>query len=137
MLNKVSRFIIYNMFKFSFRRFLNSFKFAFRGLRVILEEEQSFLVQILVAATVIFLMFYFDLPAIEKVVLIIVINLILILEIINTAIERVLDIIEPNFDSRVGKVKDLVSAIVLFASLGAVVVGSIIFTPYFRVFWRI
>jgi len=98
---------------------------------VIFREEQSFLVQLLVAFLVIFLMFYFRLPAIEKVVLIIVINLILILEIINTAIERVLDIIEPNFDPRVGKVKDLVSAIVLFASLGAVVIGLIIFWPYF------
>ncbi len=132
-----SCFIIIYMFKFSFKRFLNSFRYAFRGLRVIFKEEQSFLIQILVAITVIFLMFYFDLPAIEKVVLIIVINLILILEIINTAIERVLDIIEPNFDLRVGKVKDLVSAVVLFASLGAVVIGLIIFTPYFRVFWGI
>lgn len=119
------------MLKLSFKRFLNSFRFAFRGLRVILEEEQSFLIQILIAVIVIFFMFYFDLPAIEKVVLIIVINLILILEIINTAIERVLNIIEPNFNPRVGKVKDLVSAIVLFASLGAIIIGLIIFLPYF------
>lgn len=123
------------MHKLSLRRFFNSFRFAFRGLRVIFEEEQSFLIQLLVAVVVIFFMFYFDLPAIEKVVLIIVINLILILEIINTAIERVLDIIEPNFNPQVGKVKDLVSAIVLFASLGAVIVGLIIFTPYFTTFF--
>lgn len=119
------------MFKFNLKRFYDSFRFAFRGLRVIFEEEQSFLVQLLAGSAVIFLMFYLHLPAIEKVVLIIVINLILILEIINTAIERVLDIIEPNFDPRVGKVKDLISAVVLFASIGSIVIGILIFAPYF------
>lgn len=124
------------MFRFNIQRFLNSFRFAFRGLRFIFKEEQSFLFQLIAALLIIFLMFYFKLTSLEKVALIIVITLVLVLEVINTVIERILNLMEPNFNILVGKIKDMISAIVLFVSLAAVVIGFLIFYPYLIKFLR-
>jgi len=64
-----------------------------------------------------------------------VINLVLILEIVNTAIEKTLDIIDPNFNPQIGKVKDLAAAAVLLASLGSIAIGLMVFLPYFKTFF--
>ncbi len=122
------------MFKFKLARLFNSFRFALRGVRVIFQEEQNFSIQVVAAALAVFFMFYFDLTWVERVAVVTVINLVLILEIVNTAIEKTLDIIEPNFDPRIGKVKDLAAAAVLLASLGSIAIGLMVFLPYFRAF---
>jgi len=55
---------------------------------------------------------------------------VLILELINSVMERFLDFLQPHEDPRVKKIKDLLSAIVLFVSLGATVIGLLIFWPH-------
>jgi diacylglycerol kinase len=55
---------------------------------------------------------------------------ILILELLNGTIERILDFMSPEYDERVRTIKDLMAAIVLLASVGVAVCGTVIFYPY-------
>jgi len=57
---------------------------------------------------------------------------VLILELINTVVERVVDILKPRIHPYARLIKDLMAAVVLISSIVAVIVGIIIFYPYFR-----
>ena len=115
------------------RDLLNSFKFAISGLKVVFKEEQSFRIQVLIGTLVVFLMFVFPLTILEKAILLLVISAVLSLELINSQMERFLDIIEPRHHPKVERIKDISAAAVLIATLGSVIVGIFIFSPYFIV----
>jgi len=83
-----------------------------------------------VALVVIVAMFYFPTSRLEKVVLLFAVFSVLILELINTTIERIMDMVSPAYDERVRVIKDLMAAIVLLASFGSAVIGILIFWPY-------
>ncbi len=116
---------------FSFQEFVQSLRYAFSGLKYAFYEEQSFRIQLLTALFVTFLMFYFGITALEKTIILIMVFLVLSLELINTTAEKMLDIVEPEFRPQVRVVKDTMAAGVLVAALGALIIGLIIFLPYF------
>ncbi len=115
-----------------FRKFYRALKNALRGIREAF-IEQSFRVLFAVAIVVIFCLFYFPFNQIERVILILVVALVLSLELINSQIERILDILRPDYSEEVRKMKDISAGAVLIASIGAVVVGTIITWPYFLI----
>jgi diacylglycerol kinase len=55
--------------------------------------------------------------------------LVFVAEIVNSAIEKTLDIVEPNHNPAVGTVKDMAAAGVLVTAIGAAVVGLVVFVP--------
>ena len=114
----------------NFKKLIQSFKFAFCGIKTILEEEQIFKVMLLVSALVIIVMFYLNLPLTQKVVLFTIIILVLMLELVNSTIEKLLDFICPQTNGKVKKIKDTLAGIVLLASIGAAIIGILIFLPY-------
>jgi len=66
----------------------------------------------------------------EWCVLLITISMVLACELFNTALEKLTDLVSPNFDPRAGAVKDVAAGAVLVASIAAAIIGSIIFLPY-------
>lgn len=112
------------------KKLRSSFKYAFQGLRITWREEQSFRIQVTVAAFVVLLMFCLSLHYIERAILLLAIGFVLGLELLNSQLERVLDFLQPNHDSRVKAVKDLAAAAVLIASIAAILVGLFIFIPH-------
>ena len=114
----------------NFKRLVKSFKFAFAGIKTILEEEHAFKVMFFIAILVIIAMFYFNLPLTQKAVLFLIIILVLILELVNSVIEKLLDFVCPGLDGRVKIIKNVLAGIVLLASLGAAVIGILIFLPH-------
>jgi len=114
-----------------FKKLAKSFKFAVSGIETILKEEHAFKVMFLIAILVIIAMFYFGLPLVQKVLLFIMIILVLILELINSVIEKVLDFVCPELNGKVKVIKNVLAGIVLLASLGAAVIGILIFSPHF------
>jgi len=60
-----------------------------------------------------------------------VIGLVILMEIINSAIERITDVLKPRLDNYVKEIKDIMAAAVMLASVIAIIVGLIIFIPYF------
>lgn len=114
----------------SLKRLILSFSAAFRGISIIIKEEQSFRIQIIVTIIAVALMTYFHLARGEVVILALLIILVLVLELLNSVFERIIDVIKPRMHSYVAGVKDILAGTVLIASLGAMIVGAIIFWPY-------
>lgn len=114
----------------NFKKLGRSFRFAMAGIKTILKEEHAFKVMFLIAILVIIAMFYFNLPLTQKAVLLTIIILVLILELINSVIEKLLDFVCPQIDGKVKTIKNVLAGIVLLACLGAAVIGLLIFLPH-------
>lgn len=111
------------------RRFLKSAGNALKGLRHAFTYEANFRIHVAIALIVFGLAFLFKLPITQWLSLVGVISLVLVLELVNTALEKLLDAIHPRLHATVGLVKDVMAGAVLVAALAAVVVGSLIFIP--------
>ena len=118
------------------KRFFKSLKYSLRGLKFAFVSEQNFRIQTVVALLIIIGMIILPLQVLEIVVILIMIILVLMMEILNTALEYFTDLLKPRLHSYVYTIKDLMSAAVLVSSLGAIVVGIIIFTPYLLDYFR-
>ncbi|HEY5140575.1 MAG TPA: diacylglycerol kinase family protein [Methylococcales bacterium] len=112
------------------KRLARSFKHAFNGLKYA-TQEPNFLIEIAAAAIAIFFAAIFCIQRWEWAALISVTLLVLMLEIINTVFERMIDIMVPRSHPYAKIVKDMMAGAVLLACFGSVIVGFIIFCPYF------
>ena len=115
--------------KFSFRNRLRSFKYAFNGMWIMIKEEHNFRIHIFAAVCVIGAGLLFDISAIEWIAVFLVIGLVISLEIINSAIERLSDYVSPEKNNKIKAIKDLAAASVLVGAVVALIVGIIIFIP--------
>ncbi len=114
----------------NFKKLFRSFRHAFRGLKYMLKNEQNFQIEVLVGIFVVILMFLFPTRALEKIALFIVISAVLVIELVNSMFERVVDILKPRVHPYAQLVKDITAAAVLLSCIGAIIVGVIIFYPY-------
>lgn len=115
-------------------RFGHSVKHALRGLAHVVRHERNFQIELSVAVIVAIVIVYLKLKGWEAIVLILMIMWVLIMELINTAVERVVDILKPRIHPYARLVKDIMATVVLISSAVAVVIGVIIFLPYVREF---
>ena len=116
----------------NFKKLFKSFRYASRGLKYALKNEQNFQLELLGGIFVIIIMFLFPTRNLEKIALFIVIFAVLVIELINTIFERVVDMLKPRVHPYAQLVKDIMAAAVLLSSIGAVIVGVIIFYPYIK-----
>lgn len=72
-----------------------------------------------------------EMTFLEKAIIIFAITLVLSFELINSRIERILNLIQPGFDKKVRIIKDISAGAVLISIFGAVIAGILIFYPYF------
>ncbi len=112
------------------KRLFKSFNYAFRGLVKTIREEQNLKIQITVAIIVLGAAAYFHINRMEWIILLFVIGLVVLMEIANSALERVTDVLKPRLNTYVKEIKDIAAAGVLLASFLAVIIGLIIFWPY-------
>lgn len=110
---------------------MKSLSYAQHGLARVLAEEANFRIQMAVAVLVLVAAWYLDLSTVEKSVLMLAIALVLVLELLNSALERVVDILKPRIHHYVEEMKDIAAGAVLVASVAAVVVGVCVFWPHF------
>jgi diacylglycerol kinase len=109
---------------------LKSFGYAGNGIREAFKTEPNFRIHTIAAVISIILAFYFQFSLIKFAILILTITLVIILELVNTAIEKVVDKISPTY-SRLAKVaKDVSAAAVLISAFAAILVGLLLFGPY-------
>jgi len=114
---------------FSFRLFANRLKFALRGLKYVWGAEQNFRFQVVMGLVVAFLAVILPLAIWERILLFLLIGFVLILEIINTVIERLLDVYKPRLHHYVEVAKDMMAGAVVIAAIISAIVGSIIIFP--------
>lgn len=105
----------------------NSFNYAFKGLFEIYKTQRNFRIQSLVGLIVMIVAFFANLTEIEFIFIILSVFLVLIMEIINTVIEKLLDFLHPFYSSSVKLIKDISAAAVLITSIFAVAIGITIF----------
>ena len=116
------------MTKFKAQGFNNTFKNARKGFRLVLKSEMNIRIHVAIATFVVFLALFLKFSAIEFCLLLFVIGLVIVSEMLNTAIEFTLDSIYHNKYSRmVGMAKDISAGAVMFASLISVLVGIVLF----------
>ncbi|MFZ1626863.1 MAG: diacylglycerol kinase [Candidatus Moraniibacteriota bacterium] len=111
-------------------KFFRSFRHAFSGIVYALREERNFHTELTVALTVAFFAWYLPLSSDDRAILTLVTVLVLSLELVNTSFERMLDMMKPRVHPYVRVIKDLVAGAVLIATIGALIIGALIFFPY-------
>lgn len=114
---------------FSWRARGNSFRYAFAGVYRLLRREHNAWLHLCAAVAVVALGAALSISRLEWCAVVFAITAVLSAEAFNTAVETLADALQPEHDPLVGQAKDLAAAGVLLVSLGAAVVGLIIFAP--------
>ncbi|MBP9869004.1 diacylglycerol kinase [Patescibacteria group bacterium] len=116
------------------RSVATSFQNAGRGVFVAFRTERSFRIQAFVALVVVLMMLLLPLSVVERVILLLAIAAVLVLELLNSMVERLVDLVKPRLHGYVRDIKDLMAAAVLIASVFAAVVGALILVPHLSSF---
>lgn len=115
--------------RFSIKKRIKSFRYAFAGLRVLFREEHNSRIHVFAALCVVIAGFVFRISAYEWIAVTIVIGMVLCAEAINSSLERTADFVKAERDDRKRDIKDLGAAAVLLTAIAAAIVGLIIFLP--------
>jgi len=110
----------------SFREALNH---AWKGIRITFGSERNLKVQLVVYVLAVIVAVLLQLSWLEIGVVLMAATLIVVLEMINTAVEHFSDLVEPTYHATVRRIKDITAGAVLIASIIAVIVGLLLFGP--------
>jgi undecaprenol kinase len=113
-----------------------SYRAAWRGLVRAFTGERTFRVMVALGLLVIILVSTVPLAGSERLMLLLVTGLVLVLELLNTMVERFMDLMKPRLSAYVRDVKDLMAAAVLVAAVFAALIGIIIFIPHISLLIR-
>ena len=108
---------------------LKSVGFALKGAIKLITTEHSVMVQSSIAVLMIIAGFYFEISRTEWMFQILVFGLVLSIEGLNTAVEKVADFVHPDYHERIGFIKDIAAGAVFFAALTAIAIGLLIYVP--------
>lgn len=110
-------------------KFFKGFVYAAKGLRYAFETQLNFKLQCGIATISILLGFFLEIARQDWLWLVLAIALMLIAELLNTAIEVLVDMVSPSYHTLAGIVKDVAAGAALVAALFALVVAGFVFTP--------
>lgn len=113
-----------------FSRYVQSFGYAFSGIKKVFISERNFRFHSLAAILVVSLGFVLNITHTEWLFVILAIGLVITAEALNTAIEKLVDLVSPEKNTKAGWVKDVAAGAVLLASICAFVIGLLVFVPY-------
>jgi len=110
---------------------LKSMGFALQGAIKLLTTEHSVMVQSSVCVLLIIAGIYFDITMTEWLCQTLVIGLVISVEGLNTAVEKIADFIHPNYHEKIGFIKDIAAGSVFFAAMTAIAIVLMIYIPKF------
>ena len=117
--------------KYGLKKLINSFKYAFQGIRHGYTAGQNIIIMTILAVLAIILGLVFKIELYQMLIVLVLIGIILPLELINTAIEATIDLHDGDKKSKYGKIaKDCAAGALTIASIVALVIGIIIFLPH-------
>ena len=112
------------------RRYIDSFKYAFIGVTTAFREERNMRTHVALGLTAVLLSLFCDLTTIEWLLMLLCVFLVFVMEIWNTVIENVVDlVVDHHFHPIAKKAKDMAAAAVLLTSLFSLIVGGTILLP--------
>lgn len=108
---------------------VKSFRYAFDGIRAALKKEPNLRIHIIIGALALLLGIYLGLSKVEWLILTFTIFYVITLELINTIIESLVDLVSPEMKTQAKTAKDISAAVVLTSSILAIIVGAVLFLP--------
>lgn len=108
---------------------MRSFRYACNGLLQFFFEEHNAIVHLLATVIVTIMVVYFRINGTELLALVIVTGGVWVAELLNTAIEQVMNMVSPERHPKVKYIKDLAAAAVLVSAIVALITAAIIFIP--------
>jgi len=111
-------------------KLLRSFGYAVAGILIVFKEQLNFKIHIIVLLAVVFAGFFLGIERWEWMAVILCFSSVLVTEMLNSAIEYLVDFISPEFHLQAGKIKDVAAGAVLLATLFSVLIGILIFGKY-------
>ena len=115
---------------YDFKKQMRSFKFAWKGIMTCAGREQNITFHLLAALVVVMTGIFFGITRAEWLAVIICIGMVITGELFNSAIERLVDMVSPQWQRIAGEVKDIAAGAVLVTAIAAAVVGLLVFVPY-------
>lgn len=113
------------------KKLRNSFKYAFSGIKLCIENEQNMFIHFSIATLVIICSFLFKISKIEWIICLLLIGLVFMMELFNTAIENVCNLVTKEENKHVKIAKDTAAGAVLVMAIISSIVGLMIFVPRF------
>jgi len=120
--------------KFSFKKRINSFGYAFNGLRLFFATQPNAWIHFAATILVVLCGYVFNVNKYEWCILMITIAAVFSAEMINTAIEFLCDSVTLEQHPTIKIVKDISAAAVLIIAIIAIIIAGIIFVPKLVVF---
>jgi diacylglycerol kinase len=111
-------------------KFIKSVGYALNGIAAAWKEQTNLKIQSVIAVIVIIAGFYFQIPSIEWIVLLLMIGIVISLELVNSALEEMVNLVTKERNPLAGRIKDIAAGAVLVFSVIAATVGVIIFWKY-------
>jgi diacylglycerol kinase len=115
---------------FDTKRFIRSFKYAFEGINYALNNDQNLVIHFIVALLVITISVLLRVTPYEMGLLGLTILVVISAEMVNSAIEKMVDLITKEHRAEAKIAKDVSSGMVLLTTIGSVIIGVLIFFPY-------
>ncbi len=112
-----------------FKNRIRSVGFALKGALLLLRTEASIKVQFFIGIVMTAAGFFFEISLTEWCIQILTIAVIMGTEGLNTAVEKVSDYIQPEFDTKIGFIKDISAGAVMIVSIAATIIGLVIYVP--------
>ena len=112
------------------RKLAESFNAAIEGIIYTIKSQKNMKLHFLIAMLIILLTATLNLDKIESILIAIVVTIVLITEMFNTAIEKILDMVTPEFHPLVRIIKDIAAGCVLIAAISSVIIGYLIFQDF-------
>lgn len=109
---------------------LRSFSYAIAGIRTAIIQERNIRIHLSISLIVIIFGFFFSISALEWIIILLTIGGVISLEIMNSAIERLVDLVTLDFHPLAKQAKDLAAGAVFSFAIISVIIGIIIFGPY-------
>jgi diacylglycerol kinase len=106
-----------------------SFKHAIRGIRMVLSSEKNMQIHLIFVVLVVFFGLLLCISAVEWMVCLLAFGLVMGAEMMNTAVENIVDLISPEHHELAGKAKDIAAGAVLITAVFAALAGLLIFVP--------
>jgi undecaprenol kinase/diacylglycerol kinase (ATP) len=110
-----------------------SFGFAFSGIFKVIKEERNIKIHLFAALISNGLAFYLHISRIDWLILLLIITMVISLELVNSSIEAVVDLASPNKHPLAKKAKDVAAGAVLVAAIVSIIIGALLFFPYFTI----
>ncbi len=114
------------------KKLIDSFSYAIEGIRHAFKTERNLRIHFLATTLVLLFAVLLGLTKIEMIILFFTISLVIIMELVNTVIEHLVDLVSPHYSAKAKVAKNVAAGAVLVTAINAVMVGLLIFSSRLR-----